>query len=199
MTQGEKNLCLSWLITWIDCTMHTQTNETDNDVLCLDERDKSYIFVWKHRESSFWTSCAWFILFDVKPKRLGLFVAKKFQTTCFQVASVKKKFSAALGFLCHSIVMISKYLAIALRYRIVCNSSRSAVQQDATTVFAIVSSSHGGKGWTGSSNDVSGKRRGMYSQDERHWLLGGFAHFAQSEANLRLHCRREMTLDSCCY
>ena len=45
--------------------------------------------------------------------------------------------SAALGFLCHSIVMISKYLSIALRYRIVCNSSRSAVQEDATTILPL--------------------------------------------------------------
>ena len=48
-----------------------------------------------------------------------------------------KEISAALGFLCHSIVMISKYLSIALRYRVVCNSSRSAVQEDATTMLPL--------------------------------------------------------------
>lgn len=49
----------------------------------------------------------------------------------------EEEVSAALGFLCHSVVMISKYLSIALRYRIVCNSSRSAVQQDATTILPL--------------------------------------------------------------
>lgn len=49
----------------------------------------------------------------------------------------EEEISAALGFLCHSIVMISKYLSIALRYRIVCNSSRSAVQEDATTMLPL--------------------------------------------------------------
>ena len=45
--------------------------------------------------------------------------------------------SAALGFLCHTLVMISKYLAVSLRYRIVCNSSRSAVQQDPVTILPL--------------------------------------------------------------
>jgi len=49
----------------------------------------------------------------------------------------EEEISAALGFLCHSIVMIGKYLSIALRYRIVCNSSRSAVQEDATTILPL--------------------------------------------------------------
>lgn len=44
---------------------------------------------------------------------------------------------AALGFLCHSIVMFSKYLSVALPYRIVCSSSRSAIQQDATTILPL--------------------------------------------------------------
>lgn len=38
--------------------------------------------------------------------------------------------SAGLGFVCHLISMSSKYLSIPLRYRLICNSSRSAVQED---------------------------------------------------------------------
>jgi Vacuolar sorting 38 and autophagy-related subunit 14 len=38
--------------------------------------------------------------------------------------------SAALGYLCHIVFMLSKYLAIPLRYRLICNSSRSAVQDE---------------------------------------------------------------------
>lgn len=49
----------------------------------------------------------------------------------------EEEISAALGFLCHSVVMIAKYLAIPLRYRIVCSSSRSAIQQDATTILPL--------------------------------------------------------------
>jgi Vacuolar sorting 38 and autophagy-related subunit 14 len=37
--------------------------------------------------------------------------------------------SAALGYLCHVVFMLSKYLSIPLRYRLICNSSRSAVQE----------------------------------------------------------------------
>lgn len=49
----------------------------------------------------------------------------------------EEEISAALGFMAHSVVMIAKYLSIPLRYRIVCNSSRSAVQQDATTILPL--------------------------------------------------------------
>jgi hypothetical protein len=38
--------------------------------------------------------------------------------------------SAALGHLCHVVSMLSKYLTIPLRYRLICNSSRSAVQDE---------------------------------------------------------------------
>jgi hypothetical protein len=49
----------------------------------------------------------------------------------------EEEISAALGFLCHTLVMMSKYLGISLGYRIVCNSSRSAVQQDAVTILPL--------------------------------------------------------------
>ena len=48
--------------------------------------------------------------------------------------------SAALGYICHSLVMMSKYLSIPLRYRIVCNSSRSAIQEDGTTILPLFQS-----------------------------------------------------------
>ena len=48
--------------------------------------------------------------------------------------------SAALGYICHSLVMMSKYLSIPLRYRIVCNSSRSAVQEDGSTILPLFQS-----------------------------------------------------------
>eukprot|EP00934_Nitzschia_sp_Nitz4_P008944 Nitzschia sp. Nitz4//scaffold14_size191712//77963//83546//NITZ4_001716-RA/size191712-processed-gene-0.12-mRNA-1//1//CDS//3329536906//8934//frame0 len=38
--------------------------------------------------------------------------------------------SASLGYCCHLVFMIAKYLGIALRYRLFCNSSRSAIQFD---------------------------------------------------------------------
>lgn len=45
--------------------------------------------------------------------------------------------SAALGFVAHALVLLSKYLAIALRHRMVCNSSRSAIQDDGTSTAAM--------------------------------------------------------------
>lgn len=38
--------------------------------------------------------------------------------------------SAGLGFVCHVVSLCSKYLSIPLRYRVICNSSRSAVRDD---------------------------------------------------------------------
>lgn len=38
--------------------------------------------------------------------------------------------SSALGFVCHVVFMCSKYLSIPLRFRLVCNSSRSAIHED---------------------------------------------------------------------
>jgi len=45
--------------------------------------------------------------------------------------------STALGFVCHLVFMCSKYLSIPLRYRLVCNSSRSAVQDDGHGVLPL--------------------------------------------------------------
>jgi hypothetical protein len=45
--------------------------------------------------------------------------------------------SAALGFCCHLVFMLAKYLSISMRYRIFCNSSRSAIQSDGTIFFPL--------------------------------------------------------------
>ena len=44
--------------------------------------------------------------------------------------------SSALGFTCHLVYMSSKYLSIPLRYRLICNASRSAVQ-DGDIVYPL--------------------------------------------------------------
>ncbi len=45
--------------------------------------------------------------------------------------------SAGLGFVCHVVSLCSKYLSIPLRYRIICNASRSAVRDDDFDVFPL--------------------------------------------------------------
>jgi len=45
--------------------------------------------------------------------------------------------SAALGFLCHLVGLIGKYLGVQLRYRVFFNSSRSAIQEDGGAVFPL--------------------------------------------------------------
>ena len=49
----------------------------------------------------------------------------------------EEEISAALGFCCHLVFMTSKYLTISLRYRLFCNSSRSAIQMDANTFLPL--------------------------------------------------------------
>jgi hypothetical protein len=49
----------------------------------------------------------------------------------------EEEISAALGFCCHLVFMMSKYLSVQLRHRIYCNSSRSAIQQDGTAVYPL--------------------------------------------------------------
>lgn len=49
----------------------------------------------------------------------------------------EEEISAALGFCCHLIFMTSKYLTVPLRYRLFCNSSRSAIQLDANTFLPL--------------------------------------------------------------
>lgn len=49
----------------------------------------------------------------------------------------EEELSAALGFLCHLISLVSKYLSVPLRYRVFCNSSRSAIQDDTATIFPL--------------------------------------------------------------
>jgi hypothetical protein len=48
----------------------------------------------------------------------------------YATTTTEEEVSAALGFVCHLVVMMSKYLSIQLRHRIYANSSRSAVAQD---------------------------------------------------------------------
>jgi hypothetical protein len=48
----------------------------------------------------------------------------------------EEELSAALGFACHLVVMLSKYLSVQLRYSVFCNSSRSAIK-DGTVVFPL--------------------------------------------------------------
>lgn len=45
--------------------------------------------------------------------------------------------SAGLGFVTHLVTMCSKYLEIPLRYRLICNSSRSAVRDDNFDVYPL--------------------------------------------------------------
>jgi hypothetical protein len=45
--------------------------------------------------------------------------------------------SAALGYLCHLIHMLSKYLAIQLRYRLMCHNSRSGIQDDRAILYPL--------------------------------------------------------------
>ncbi|CAB9503731.1 UV radiation resistance [Seminavis robusta] len=45
--------------------------------------------------------------------------------------------SAAFGYLCHLVSLISKYLAIQLRHRLFCNSSRSAIQEDGGPIYPL--------------------------------------------------------------
>jgi len=45
--------------------------------------------------------------------------------------------STALGYVCHLVYMCSKYLCAPLRYRLFCNSSRSAVQDDGVAVYPL--------------------------------------------------------------
>jgi hypothetical protein len=48
-----------------------------------------------------------------------------------------EELAAALGFLCHLLALLSKYLAIPLRYRTFSNSSRSVVQDDRATLYPL--------------------------------------------------------------
>lgn len=49
----------------------------------------------------------------------------------------EEEINASLGYCAHLVYMIAKYLAIPLRHRIFCNSSRSAIQQDGVGVFPL--------------------------------------------------------------
>ena len=49
----------------------------------------------------------------------------------------EEELSAALGFASHAVLLLSRYLSVPLRYRLYCNSSRSAVQDDRGTVYPL--------------------------------------------------------------
>jgi hypothetical protein len=52
----------------------------------------------------------------------------------------EEELSAALGYVCHLLVIMSKYLDIPLRHRIYANSSRSAIAQDGgSAIFPLFS------------------------------------------------------------
>jgi Vacuolar sorting 38 and autophagy-related subunit 14 len=45
--------------------------------------------------------------------------------------------SAALGFLCHVVQLLSKYLGVHLRFRLICQSSRSAIQDEYGSTYPL--------------------------------------------------------------
>jgi hypothetical protein len=45
--------------------------------------------------------------------------------------------SAALGYSCHAVHMLSKYLVIQLRYRLLCHNSRSGIQDDRAILYPL--------------------------------------------------------------
>jgi hypothetical protein len=49
----------------------------------------------------------------------------------------EEELSAAFGYLCHLVSLISKYLNIQLRYRLFTNSSRSAIQEDGGAIYPL--------------------------------------------------------------
>jgi hypothetical protein len=53
----------------------------------------------------------------------------------------EEEMSAALGFTCHLVYMVSKYLSVPLRHRIYCNSSRSVIQHDGI-LYPLFSARH---------------------------------------------------------
>jgi UV radiation resistance-associated gene protein len=52
-------------------------------------------------------------------------------------AVTEEEISAALGFLCHLISMVSKYMSVQLRHRVFCNSSRSAIQEEGGAIYPL--------------------------------------------------------------
>jgi hypothetical protein len=49
----------------------------------------------------------------------------------------EEEVSASLGYLAHLVAMMSKYLAVQLRYLLYCNSSRSAIKDDRALAFPL--------------------------------------------------------------
>ena len=49
----------------------------------------------------------------------------------------EEELSAAFGFLCHLVSLMSKYLNVQLRYRLFTNSSRSAIQEDGGAIYPL--------------------------------------------------------------
>lgn len=60
----------------------------------------------------------------------GIPIPNNFQDSIKTSVESDELLSSALGFVCHAVFMSSKFLSIPLRYRLVCNSSRSAIQED---------------------------------------------------------------------
>lgn len=71
------------------------------------------------------------------PKKGYLIRDLRLPVDIYTTAVPEEEISAALGFCCHLVFMISKYLSISLRYRLFCNSSRSAVQLDVNTFLPL--------------------------------------------------------------
>ena len=53
------------------------------------------------------------------------------------LVSSDEMISTALGYICHLVFMTCKYLNIPHRYRLICNSSRSVIQDDNSDIFPL--------------------------------------------------------------
>ena len=71
------------------------------------------------------------------PKKGYLIRDSRLPVDIYTTTVPEEEISAALGFCCHLVFMTSKYLTISLRYRLFCNSSRSAIQMEANTFLPL--------------------------------------------------------------
>lgn len=118
-----------------DLERHIQLVETETKVQMIEFRKDEFRKEAQHMKLLRELQTVYPITMD--PRKGYLIRNLRLPVDIYTTTVPEEEIAAALGFCCHLVFMMSKYLSISLRYRLFCNSSRSAVQLDANTFLPL--------------------------------------------------------------
>lgn len=118
-------------------TLQVQNSQVQEAIQEEDIEAKRVDFVLEAQRIKLFTELRNIYRVTVNPEQRFFIQGLEIPFELYGGSVIEEEVSAALGYLAHLITMMSKYLAVQMRYRIYCFSSRSAIQDDRGAAFPL--------------------------------------------------------------